>query len=157
MPWREERAACARAAARSVTTLLLDAGVWLASLDTDDRHHVAARRLIEASTDVGAELAALDLTLYEVANVAVVRWRSRTAADRLVQLVQVACPGTLVPIDGELAGRMVQLAAEHGLTAYDAAYVAAAERGDWTLVSGDMADLVRPGHALAPDGVDPAG
>jgi predicted nucleic acid-binding protein len=42
----------------------------------------------------------------------------------------------------------VSLADEHGLSAYDASYVAAAELTGWTLVSGDHADLVEPGLAI---------
>jgi predicted nucleic acid-binding protein len=42
--------------------------------------------------------------------------------------------------------------AEHGLTAYDAAYVATARRYGWTLVSTDLKDLVnRSELALTPD------
>jgi hypothetical protein len=33
-----------------------------------------------------------------------------------------------------------------------AAYVAASRRRGWTLVSADVADLARPGLAIAPDG-----
>ena len=43
------------------------------------------------------------------------------------------------------------MAAEHGLTAYDAAYVAAARRNGMTLVSTDIADLVSKGLAVTPD------
>ena len=48
----------------------------------------------------------------------------------------------------------LEVAAEHGLTAYDAAYVAAARRYGWTLVSADIADLVSKGLAVAPDAAD---
>ena len=44
----------------------------------------------------------------------------------------------------------LEIAAAHGLTAYDAAYVAVAERNGWTLVSTDIADLVSKGLAVAP-------
>ncbi len=134
-----------------MSTLLLDASVWLAALDTDDRHHGAAREILEASAADAVVLAALDLTLYEVANVAVVRWRSRAQADQLVDLVGLACPHTLERVDDELLKRATAVAADHGLTVYDAAYVALARRHDWTLVSADMGDLVRPGHAVSPD------
>ena len=137
-----------------MSILLLDASVWLAALDTDDRHHKAARELIEAATDGGTSLAALDLTLYEVANVTVVRWGSRAAADRVVRLVRLACQGTLERIDEELAEQTIRVAIKHDLTAYDAAYVATARQRGWTLVSGDLTDLVRPGHAVAPETVE---
>lgn len=130
-------------------TMLMDASVWLAALDADDRHHDAAQGLV-ADSEPGS-LAALDLTLYEIANVAAVRWRSTAAAARLVDLVQDACGDAVVRIDRRLAAAAAALAAEHRLTVYDAAYVAAAGSNDWTLVSTDMTDLVRPGHAKAPD------
>jgi predicted nucleic acid-binding protein len=131
--------------------LLLDASVWLAALDSEDRYHDAARAAIEASTDGRLTLAALDLTLYEVANVAVVSWRSPPAAERLVQLIEVACAETIVRVHEALTRRAAALAVEHEVTVYDAAYLAAAREHGWTLVSGDLSDLVRPGHAVAPD------
>lgn len=42
---------------------------------------------------------------------------------------------------------------EHGLSAYDAAYVAAARRNGWQLVSLDVRDLVSKGLAVTPDAV----
>jgi len=43
------------------------------------------------------------------------------------------------------------LALEHGLTSYDAVYVAVARRYDWQLVSTDIEDLVSKGFAITPD------
>jgi predicted nucleic acid-binding protein len=129
-----------------LSALLLDANVWLAAIDPTDRNHTAAQRLLE-----GDELlAALDLTLYEVANAAACAWRRPDEARKLVALVHTACPGTLAGIDQELAGQAIAVAHEHGLSVYDATYVAAARSRGWTLVSGDHRDLVKPGHALAP-------
>lgn len=51
----------------------------------------------------------------------------------------------------DLIDHAVDVASEHALTAYDAAYVAAARRNGWTLVSTDIADLVSKGLAVAPD------
>lgn len=132
-----------------MSALLLDASVWLAARDADDRHHAAARRLVDESADA-RPLAALDLTLYEVANVAVTSWGSEDRARTLLRLVHESCPGTIAVIDGQLADQAVALAAHHGLSVYDAAYVAAAQRHGWTLVSGDHEDLVRPGLAVTP-------
>ena len=139
-----------------MNALLLDASVWLSALDVDDRHHSDARRILERSADGAVVLAALDLTLYEIANVAVVSWRSPAAAARLVRLVWVACPDTVQRVDEALASQASAIAAEHDLTVHDAAYVAVARDHDWTLVSGDVADLVRPGHAIPPDRALPA-
>lgn len=153
--------------------LLLDASVWLAALDPEDRHHAAAKALVESTEDdadtgpqddTGEEtaadvepvtLAALDLTLYEVANVAVVSWRSQADAERLTELIRLACPATLDRVDEGRVREASQIAADHGLTVYDAAYVAAARKHDWTLVSCDLKDLVRPGFAVAPDAALP--
>jgi predicted nucleic acid-binding protein len=131
--------------------LLLDASVWLAALDRDDSFHPAARDLLEAAAAGTAALAALDLTLYEVANVAVVRWRSTADAARLLTLVSLACPNTLERADEELLREAAAIADRHDLTVYDGAYVAAARRRGWTLVSGDVRDLVTPGLAVSPD------
>jgi predicted nucleic acid-binding protein len=130
--------------------LLLDASVWLASLDSDDRHHGAARQLLETAAEGSTTLAALDLTLYEVANVAVVRWHSLTDSERLIRLVTSACPTTLERVDDALLRAAAATAARHGLTVYDGAYVAAAHRRGWTLVSADMHHLVDPGLAVSP-------
>jgi predicted nucleic acid-binding protein len=130
--------------------LLLDASVWLAALDRDDSHHAAARQLLEAAASGTATLAALDLTLYEVANVAVVRWRSTADAARLVTLVGLACPDTLERADEELLREAAAIASRHQLTVYDGAYVAAGRRRGWRLVSGDIGHLVEPGLAISP-------
>lgn len=127
---------------------LLDASVWIAARRQNERHHVAARQLVEARGGTG--LAALDLTLYEVANVAIRSWGSARSARRLADLVRAACGANIARVDAETIERAIALADEHGLSVYDAAYVAVAEVNDWTLVSGDRRDLVEPGHAITP-------
>jgi predicted nucleic acid-binding protein len=131
--------------------LLLDASVWLAALDEDDRHHDAARKLIEAAADGRVAVAALDLTLYEVANVAVVRWQSPQDGGRVVELVRSACGELVEAVGADLLEEAAAVAASERLSVYDGAYVAAARRNGWTLVSGDDRDLVRPGLAIPPD------
>lgn len=167
----------ARTAADALSRLLLDASVWLAALDSDDRYYAAAKTLVEstrddadADDDADAEddaneddpaeddpitLAALDLTLYEVANVAIVSWRSQADAERVVELIRLACPATLDRVDDVRMRDAMKIATEHDLTVYDAAYVAAARKYDWTLVSCDLEDLVRPGLAIDPDAALP--
>jgi predicted nucleic acid-binding protein len=134
-----------------VTQLVLDAGVWVAANDVDDAHVGPAADLIRRASLGELSVVALDLTLYEVANVALVRWRSPRDAELLVELVESVA--TLLRIDGDVMREAVRVADRHGLTAYDAAYVAAAHRRGATLVSTDLADLVRPGLAVAPDSV----
>lgn len=129
--------------------LLLDASVWVASLDTTDRHHDATAQLLNTVAS-GQRFAALDLTFYEVANVVAASWGSPSDAHSLWTLMLRSCPETIVRVDTALFELTVSLADAHGLSAYDAAYVAAAEINRWTLVSGDHADLVEPGLAITP-------
>lgn len=132
----------------ALRTHLLDANVWLAARNSFERDHDTARRLIE---DAGRRrFAALDLTLYEVANIAVRSWRSKRSARRLTELVRAASSAGILRVDDTLIARAIALADEYGLSAYDAAYAAAAEIHGWTLVSGDYKDLVEPGLAITP-------
>jgi predicted nucleic acid-binding protein len=134
-----------------LTALLLDAGVWIAAKDHGDRYFEASRLLV---LDTDQPVAALDLTLYEVANVVGARKQRGDDAVDLCRLISARCAGQLAAIDAELVRRTVEIAAEHGLTAYDAAYVAATRRYGWTLVSTDIGDLVSKGLAVAPDAAD---
>lgn len=130
--------------------MLLDASVWLAAVDEDDSLYDAARALVRSER---ARHVALDLTVYEVGNVAARVWGDPDRARRLCGVVLAACGERLVRVTAELAAQATATAAEWGLTVYDAAYVAAARRGGLTLVSTDFADLVRPGLAISPEAV----
>jgi predicted nucleic acid-binding protein len=131
--------------------LLVDASVWVAAKDSADEHFERARALV-VSPDV--PVAALDLTLYEVAN-ALGRRRGRfEEAASLCRLIKVRAGGDLLSVDLELIEAALEAAAGYGLTSYDAAYVAAAQRTGWTLVSTDLADLVSKGLAVTPDAAD---
>jgi predicted nucleic acid-binding protein len=133
-------------------TLLLDAGVWVASGTDEDRYHSEASALVRGRQDV---LAALDLTLYEVANALGAKHGQPRNAERLSRLI-VRCCGDdrLAKIDFELVGRAVDIAGQHRISAYDAAYVAVAQRRDWQLVSTDIRGLVSKGLAVTPDAAD---
>jgi predicted nucleic acid-binding protein len=131
--------------------LLLDASVWIAAKDREDRYFEAARTL---AVDPVRRVAALDLTLYEVANGLGVRRRRNNEAVDLCRLVAGRCGDDLLAVDGKLIESGLEIASEHGLTSYDAAYVAAARRHGWTLVSTDIADLVSKGLAVTPDAAD---
>ena len=100
-----------------------------------------------------ADTAALDLTLYEVANVARVRWRSPARAEQLVVLVLDTVGQRLVRIDTDFAAAALSASERHGLSLHDAACVACAERRGWRLVSTDLRDLVGRGLAVTPDAV----
>lgn len=131
--------------------LLLDAGIWAAVFDPADRFHVSARSIV---LDVNQPVAALDLTLYEIANVLGVKMRLPDKARDIAQLVVDRCGSSLVKVDPSFLASACRLAREHDLTAYDAAYVAAAERHSWQLVSLDIRDLVSKGLAVTPDAAD---
>ena len=128
--------------------LLLDASVWVLLVDQTDRHHAGAVDLIRRQ---GPSLAALDLTLYEIGNAIGVKRSNPKEAMNVIDLLVACCGDRVVPADAMLARLTLEVAAEHCLTAYDAAYVAAARRHGWTLVSVDVADLVSKGLAVTPD------
>jgi predicted nucleic acid-binding protein len=133
------------------TETLVDASVWVAAATPEDKFHAAARSIVR---NFRQPLAALDLTLYEVANTMGPK-RGQPAEGRfLVKLITKRCRESLVAVGPDLIESALEVAAEHGLTAYDAAYVAAARRHGWTLVSADIADLVSKGLAVAPDAAD---
>jgi predicted nucleic acid-binding protein len=127
--------------------LLLDASVWMSALDRDDRFYADARALTTSSAD----MAILDLTLYEVANALARRFgpvESPTTA--AVRGMLTACARAPIQADLDTISATVRVVAEHGLTAYDAAYVAVARRHSWTLVSTDIKDLVARELAVTP-------
>jgi predicted nucleic acid-binding protein len=132
------------------SVLLVDAGVWVAAGDPSERFGSSSRSLV---LDFERSLAALDLTFYEVANVAV-REGQPDAARHLVRTIVTRCDRRLVSVDEDLVSAAARVAAEHGLSAYDAAYVAAAQSRGWTLVSTDVRDLVSKGLAVTPDAAD---
>lgn len=129
--------------------LLLDAGVWVASVSAGERFHPEAVALVR---DHQEKLAALDLTLFEVANVVGARREQPRDAEKLVRLIARCCEGLrFTRVDPNLIDFAIDAAANHGLTAYDAAYVAVARRNGWQLVSTDIRDLVSKGLAVTPD------
>jgi predicted nucleic acid-binding protein len=128
-------------------SLLVDASVWVAAALVDDPNQAAADAVVESTERLGA----LDLTLLEVANALGMKHAEPTEANRLCGVIVARCGKRLVRVDPELIASALDLAQEHGLTAYDAAYVAAARRNGWTLVSTDLEDLVSKGLAVAPD------
>lgn len=126
--------------------IFVDASVLLAAEDLDDPNHRAASALLR-----GGALATLDLAAYEVANVAEARWRDREAGRRLRERVwAIAELGSLVRVDRPLAERAAALCRLHALSAYDAAYVAGAERLRIPFASCDERDLVSRGLAVRP-------
>lgn len=131
-----------------MSTLLLDASAILAAFDSDDHLHEPARAIL---ANPAVTLATLDLARYEVANVAIRAWR---APDRVTPLLEaidrISSDGGVVVSTTALLSRAAQLAEEHTISVYDAAYVAAAGHTGGTLVSCDTRDLVGKGLASSP-------
>lgn len=126
--------------------IFLDASVLLAAEDSDDPQHTASIALLRTG-----ELATSDLALYETTNVAKTRWRDTDAATRLRERIwTIAELGILIRVDRQLGDEIARLTAEHDLSAYDAAYVAGAQRLGVVLASCDQRDLVTPGLAQLP-------
>jgi predicted nucleic acid-binding protein len=126
--------------------IFLDASVLLAAEDPDDREHQASRALLRSG-----DLATLDLALYEITNVALVRWHDSDAAARLAKRFwAIAELGTFVRVDRDLGELIAELTEQTDLSSYDAGYVAAARRLGVVLASCDEHDLVRPGLAGLP-------
>jgi len=128
--------------------LLLDASIWVAAAIPAHGWHGPASKLVR---EPPAAIGAIDLTLYEIANALGVRGGEPDAARVLAEVLQRRCGERIVKLDAELLDSALALAAEHGLSAYDAAYVAAARRAGWQLVSIDIRDLVSKGLAVTPD------
>jgi predicted nucleic acid-binding protein len=128
-------------------TLLLDASVWVAATDPEHQFHPYALSLVDSDEAV----AALDLTLFEVANALGVKAKRPDRARLLLDTIVLRCGEQIVRADQGLMVAALDHAAANGLTAYDAAYVAVAKSNGWTLVSTDFRDLVSKGLAVAPD------
>jgi predicted nucleic acid-binding protein len=131
-----------------VNTLLLDASAILAAFDADDDLHESARTIL---VDPELTLATLDLARYEVANVAIRAWRAPERVAPLLDAIdQIANDGGVLSSTTALMTRAAQLAEEHTISVYDAAYVAAANHTGGTLVSCDARDLVGKELASSP-------
>jgi predicted nucleic acid-binding protein len=132
-------------------TLLLDSSALIAAFDPGDGQHAAAGRLLIDSED---SLATLDFARYEVANASLRGWRSPAWTSRLLGAIeQISEDGGLVASSAALLTRAAELAREHELSIYDAAYVAATLDRGRTLVSCDVRDLVSKGLAVLPSDV----
>ncbi len=128
--------------------LLLDSSVLLAAFDPEDPQCDSSRSLLSAKE---ASLATLDLSRYEVANVAVRVWRSPHQVAGLLGLIdRIAEDSGLVLADNPLLRDAAELADQHGISVYDASYAAAAALRGRRLVSCDVRDLVSKGLAVLP-------
>lgn len=118
-------------------------------------HHIgeegvqAARELLDRHRDRRVVVHVLDLTFYELGN-ALLRGRAGATAQQTATVLGALrdiCL-TITPEVEDLA-LATELAAEHGLTLYDAAYAAVAQRRDAALVTLDR-ELLAAGLGMRP-------
>ncbi|MHB1468411.1 MAG: type II toxin-antitoxin system VapC family toxin [Solirubrobacteraceae bacterium] len=128
--------------------LLLDASAILAAFDVEDEMHPAANAVL---ADPSATLMTLDLARYEVANVAVRAWRASEQVTTLLEAIdRIGNDGGVIACTTTLLTRAADLAEQHMISVYDAAYAAAASQAGAALVSCDIRDLVDKGLARSP-------
>jgi len=71
--------------------------------------------------DATRPVAALDLTIHETANVVGSRLGQPDTAKGLCRTIFARCGERIVATDADLNAAAIEIAVEHGLTAYDAA------------------------------------
>ena len=133
-----------------VIDVVSDANVTLKWFHAEGEEEVEeARALLDAHKARTVALSVLDLTAYEVGN-ALMRGRAAAGAEQVATVLEAlaeVCPA-LQPNPGELR-RATELAAEHDLTLYDAAYAAVAESREAELATLDIA-LLDAGLGIRP-------
>jgi predicted nucleic acid-binding protein len=132
------------------TDVVSDANVALKWFRHEGEEDVeSARALLDRLREREVVLHVLDLTFYELGN-ALLRGRARASAEQtatVLAALREICP-TIIPEDDDLA-LASELAAEHELTLYDAAYAAVAKRRDAPLVTFDR-ELLTAGLGIRP-------
>lgn len=122
------------------TEVVSDASVVLKWFHAEAEEEVGpSRALLVAHRDGGISLIVLDLTAYEVGN-ALLRGRASLPGRKIgivLDAIGAICPAVR-PDAGELRAA-AQLAEDHGLTLYDAAYVAVARARGSVLATLDRA------------------
>ena len=137
-----------------VRDVIVDANIVLKWFHEEGEEEVeAARALLDGHRDRRLSVQMLDLTPYEVGN-ALIRGRAGLAAEQVAIVLRASreiC-SAIVPTADDLA-HAAQLAADHNLTLYDAAYAAVARRRGAVLATLDGKLLARslgsrPGDVL---------
>lgn len=124
--------------------------MWISAADPADERHSDSLELFSQSAAGRFNPAILDLTLYEVANVAITKWRDQSRAARLSQEIELATVGRVVRCDSDLIVAATTIAEQYSISIYDASYVAASHACRWPLISIDVRDLVANDLAILP-------
>ncbi len=139
----------------SAIDVVSDANVALKWFHAEGEEEVPeARAILDAHRSRELGVAVLDLTPYEIGN-ALMRGRAgASAAQTAIVLGALGEVCATVSPNGADLRRATELAEQHDLTLYDAAYAAVAESHDAALVTLDRALLeaglgVRPGEVAA--------
>jgi predicted nucleic acid-binding protein len=146
--------------AMSAIDIVSDANVALKWFHTEGEEEVLeARALLDAHRSRDLGVAVLDLTPYEIGN-ALMRGRARASAEQAA-IVLDALGEVCATVSPDAADfrRAAELAEQHDLTLYDAAYAAVAEGHEAELATLDRALLkaglgVRPGDLARKYGRD---
>jgi predicted nucleic acid-binding protein len=110
---------------------VIDASVQVAILNDADRHHSAALGWYREALVSGEPLAAPSLLVAEVAAALRRGLGDAALAKRAIEELLAGSEVTLVAVDRSLAVSAAEIAADHGLRACDAVYVAlAADLGE---------------------------
>lgn len=134
----------------SVIDVVSDANVALKWFHAEGEEEVSeARALLEAHRSRDLGVAVLDLTPYEIGN-ALMRGRAEASAEQAA-IVLDALGEVCAAVSPDAADfrRAAELAEQHDLTLYDAAYAAVAESHGAALVTLD-GDLLRAGLGMRP-------
>ncbi len=130
-----------------MSTALCDANVVVKWFHDEPGDETPAARRIALASEYGlVDLSVLDLTYYEAGNVFRRSGRSATVvAGVLAQLLEICGPG--IAMARHRWSAVAEAAHRHGLSFYDAAYVAIAEEHRMTLLTADKA-MIKAGGVL---------
>ncbi|HED03782.1 MAG TPA: PIN domain-containing protein [Candidatus Fraserbacteria bacterium] len=121
--------------------LVLDASVFLRSVFEDERGHDQALALVRDHALGLVQLIAPSLLPYEVVNGVVQALRGKRPTRQLeveeARRILVALEALRISLKPLAPPELLQVAQAHERTAYDAAYVALAEREEVPLITGD--------------------
>ena len=109
-----------------MSSVVMDASVWVARLVPQDAFHTAVRDWLDVQRAYETLLAAPGLLLAEVAGAVRRRTGDRDLAKQCIAVLQGLPEVRLVEMDRLLMQHAADLAAQHGLRGADACYVAVA-------------------------------